>query len=35
MDGNFADSLRFAHAARADTLIWLDYPRATCIRRIL
>jgi adenylate kinase family enzyme len=34
MDGNFAESFDL-RMPRADTLIWLDYPRATCIRRIL
>jgi adenylate kinase family enzyme len=34
MDGNFAESFDL-RMAWADTLIWLDYPRATCIRRIL
>jgi adenylate kinase family enzyme len=34
MDGNFAESFDL-RMPRADTLIWLDYPRTTCIRRIL
>jgi adenylate kinase family enzyme len=34
MDGNFAETFDL-RMPRADTLIWLDYPRVTCIRRIL
>ena len=34
MDGNFAETFDL-RMPRADSLIWLDYPRATCIRRIL
>jgi adenylate kinase family enzyme len=34
MDGNFAESFDL-RMPRAETLVWLDYPRATCIRRIL
>ena len=34
MDGNFAETFDL-RMPRADTLIWLDYPRTTCIRRIL
>ena len=34
MDGNFAETFDL-RMPRADTLLWLDYPRATCIRRIL
>lgn len=34
MDGNFAETFDL-RMPRADTLIWLDYPRATCIRRIV
>ena len=34
MDGNFSDTFDL-RMPRADSLIWLDYPRATCIRRIL
>jgi|SRR5881394_2558521 len=34
MDGNFSETFDL-RLPRADTLIWLDYPRATCIRRIL
>jgi adenylate kinase family enzyme len=34
MEGNFAETFDL-RMPRADTLVWLDYPRATCIRRIL
>jgi adenylate kinase family enzyme len=34
MDGNFAETFDL-RMPRADTLVWLDYPRVTCIRRIL
>lgn len=34
MDGNFTESFDL-RMPRADTLVWLDYPRAVCIRRIL
>jgi adenylate kinase family enzyme len=34
MDGNFAETFDL-RMPRADTLIWLDYPRTTCLRRIL
>jgi adenylate kinase family enzyme len=34
MDGNFSETFDL-RMPRADTLIWLDYPRVTCIRRIL
>ena len=34
MDGNFAETFDL-RMPRADTLVWLDYPRRTCIRRIL
>ena len=34
MDGNFAESFDL-RMPRADSLIWLDYPRVTCIRRVL
>ena len=34
MDGNFAETFDL-RMPRADTLVWLDYPRVTCIRRIV
>jgi len=34
MDGNFAETFDL-RMPRADTLVWLDYPRSTCVRRIL
>ena len=34
MDGNFAETFDL-RMPRADTLVWLDYPRGTCVRRIL
>ena len=34
MDGNFAETFDL-RMPRADTLVWLDYPRTTCVRRIL
>jgi adenylate kinase family enzyme len=34
MDGNFAETFDL-RMPRADTLVWLDYPRVTCMRRIL
>jgi adenylate kinase family enzyme len=34
MDGNFAETFDL-RMPRADTLIWLDYSRVTCLRRIL
>jgi|SRR5581483_643943 len=34
MDGNFSETFNL-RMPRADTLVWLDYPRATCIRRVL
>jgi adenylate kinase family enzyme len=34
MDGNFAETFDL-RMPRADTLVWLDYPRSTCLRRIL
>src|SRR5436309_1121214 len=34
MDGNFAETFDL-RMPRADTLVWLDYPRSTCARRIL
>jgi adenylate kinase family enzyme len=33
MDGNFAETFDL-RMPRADGLIWLDYPRMTCLRRI-
>jgi adenylate kinase family enzyme len=33
MDGNFAETFDL-RMPRADTLVWLDYPRLTCLRRI-
>jgi adenylate kinase family enzyme len=33
LDGNFAESFQ-ARMSRADTMIWLDYPRLVCMRRI-
>jgi adenylate kinase family enzyme len=34
MDGNFYNTFDL-RMPRADTLIWLDYPRARCLRRVL
>jgi adenylate kinase family enzyme len=34
MDGNFAETFDL-RMPRADTLVWLDYPRSTCVSRIL
>ncbi len=34
MDGNFSETFDL-RMPRADTLIWLDYPRVICIQRIL
>jgi adenylate kinase family enzyme len=34
MDGNFAETFDL-RMPRADTLVWLDYPRSACVRRIL
>ncbi len=31
MDGNYAETFDL-RMPRADTLVWLDYPRATCVR---
>jgi adenylate kinase family enzyme len=34
MDGNYSSTYDL-RMPRADTLIWFDYPRATCLRRVL
>jgi adenylate kinase family enzyme len=34
MDGNYSNTYD-VRMPRADTLIWLDYPRTTCLRRVL
>ena len=34
MDGNFAGTFDL-RMPRADTLIWLDFPRTVCVRRVL
>jgi len=34
MDGNYFNTYD-VRMPRADTLIWLDYPRGTCVRRVL
>jgi adenylate kinase family enzyme len=34
MDGNYSNSYDL-RMPRADTLIWLDYPRGLCMRRVL
>jgi adenylate kinase family enzyme len=34
MDGNYSDSYDI-RMPRADSFIWLDYPRWTCMRRVL
>jgi adenylate kinase family enzyme len=34
LDGNFAESFE-TRMARAQELVWLDYPRWTCLRRIV
>src|SRR3954469_14142070 len=34
MDGNFAETFDL-RMPRADTLVWLDFPRRTCLRRVL
>ena len=34
MDGNYSSTYDI-RMPRADTLIWLDYPRRTCMRRVL
>jgi len=34
MDGNFSETFDL-RMPRADTLVWLDFPRAICLRRVL
>src|SRR5437588_12631034 len=34
MDGNFSETFDL-RMPRADTLVWLDYPRSTCLRRVM
>src|SRR4051812_10804859 len=34
MDGNFSETFDL-RMPRADTLVWLDYPRLICLRRVL
>jgi adenylate kinase family enzyme len=34
MDGNYSNTYDI-RMPRADTLVWLDYPRAVCMRRVL
>ena len=34
MDGNYSNTFDL-RMPRADTVIWLDYPRATCLRRVV
>lgn len=34
MDGNYSNTYD-VRMPRADTLIWLDYPRSVCLRRVL
>jgi adenylate kinase family enzyme len=34
LDGNYANSLDI-RLPRADTVIWLDYPRSLCLRRVI
>ena len=34
MDGNFPDTFDI-RMPRADSLVWLDYPRTTCLARVL
>ena len=34
MDGDFSNT-HDVRMQRADTLVWLDYPRRTCLRRVL
>lgn len=33
--GNYTDALAAMHTQRADTIVWLDLPRITTVRRVL